>query len=84
MENDKYTNVYALTVYTIHLVLSNQLFFHSVQAIGFTYGDDDCDLIIGMDIITQGDLSVTNMEGRTVFSFRIPSLHIVDFEAEQK
>lgn len=50
---------------------------------GFTYGDDDCDLIIGMDIMTQGDLSLTNMEGRTVFSFRIPSLHVVDFEAEQ-
>jgi hypothetical protein len=35
-----------------------------------------------MDIMTQGDLSMTNLEGRTVFSFRIPSLHILDFEAE--
>jgi len=50
---------------------------------GFTFGDDDCDIIIGMDIMTQGDLALTNLEGRTVFSFRIPSLHTVDFEAEQ-
>ncbi|MFZ4632796.1 MAG: retroviral-like aspartic protease family protein [Saprospiraceae bacterium] len=71
-----------LSVYTIHLVLPSRLVFNSIQAIGFTYGDDDCDLIIGMDIMTQGDLSLTNMEGRTVFSFRIPSLHVVDFEAE--
>ena len=44
--------------------------------------EDDCDLIIGMDIMTQGDLAMTNLEGRTVFSFRIPSLYTVDFEAE--
>jgi hypothetical protein len=34
-----------------------------------------------MDIMTQGDLSITNFEGRTTFSFRTPSLHKVDFEA---
>ncbi len=77
------TGIVRFAVYTIHLVLLNRLVFHSVQVIGFTYADDDCDLIIGMDIMTQGDLSITNMEGRTVFSFRIPSLHVVDFEAEQ-
>jgi hypothetical protein len=32
--------------------------------------------------ITQGDLAITNLEGKTIFSFRIPSLHQVDFEAE--
>jgi hypothetical protein len=69
-------------VHKMHLILPNNLVFHDLEAIGFTYADDDCDLIIGMDIMTQGDLSLTNMEGRTVFSFRIPSLHVVDFEAE--
>ncbi len=77
------TGIVQLFIYTVHLVLPSGLVFHSVQAMGFTYGDDDCDIIIGMDIMTQGDLALTNLEGRTVFSFRIPSLHTVDFEAEQ-
>lgn len=48
----------------------------------FQYTDDDSDLIIGMDIITQGDFSITNFGGRTLFSFRIPSLHSIDYESE--
>ena len=33
----------------------------------------DFDMLIGMDIITLGDFSITNANGVTVFSFRIPS-----------
>lgn len=70
-------------VYLIQLGLPNHLVFEEVEAVEFAYSDeDDCDLIIGMDIMTQGDLAITHLEGKTVFSFRIPSLHRVDFEAE--
>ena len=70
-------------IYPVRLFLPNRVVFDEIEAIEFTYSeDDDCDLIIGMDIMTQGDLAMTNLEGRTVFSFRIPSLHTVDFEAE--
>jgi hypothetical protein len=37
------------------------------------------DVLIGMDIITQGDLAVTNANGITVFSFRIPSVACIDY-----
>lgn len=37
------------------------------------------DVLIGMDIITLGDFAITNAGGRTVISFRIPSLVHVDF-----
>lgn len=30
-----------------------------------------CDVLIGMDIITQGDFAITNVEGKTCMSFRI-------------
>jgi hypothetical protein len=73
--------VHRVPMYRANLSLPNNLVFHDMEFIQFTYTDDDCDLIIGMDIMTQGDLSMTNQEGRTVFSFRIPSLHTVDFEA---
>ncbi len=40
------------------------------------------DVLIGMDIITQGDVAITNLGGNTVFSFRIPSQKQVDFVQE--
>lgn len=40
------------------------------------------DILIGMDIITYGDFSITNYNGRTTFSFRIPSVNEVDFVSE--
>jgi len=36
-------------------------------------------MLLGMDVITKGDLSITNVGGRTVFSFRVPSVAEVDF-----
>ena len=42
----------------------------------------DADVLIGMDIIRRGDFVVTNGDGRTKFSFRIPSLATIDFVEE--
>jgi len=77
------SGILRVPVYLIQLGLPNHFVFEEVEAVEFAYSDDDdCDLIIGMDVMTQGDLGITNFEGKTVFSFRIPSLHRVDFEAE--
>lgn len=35
--------------------------------------------LIGMDVITRGDFSITNFEGETMMSFRVPSLQPIDF-----
>jgi len=37
------------------------------------------DALIGMDIITLGDFSITNFKGNTCMSFRMPSLHELDY-----
>jgi hypothetical protein len=37
------------------------------------------DLLIGMDIITLGDFSITNKDKNTVMTFRIPSVDCHDF-----
>lgn len=42
-------------------------------------GNIGCDVLIGMDVITQGDMSISNFNENTVFSFRVPSLEHVDF-----
>lgn len=36
-------------------------------------------LIIGMDIICAGDFSITNSDGKTTFSFRMPSIEKIDY-----
>lgn len=40
------------------------------------------EVLIGMDIITIGDFSITNQDGNTTFSFRVPSLTSVDYVVE--
>lgn len=40
------------------------------------------DLLIGMDIIALGDFVITNLNGKTTFSFRIPSMQRIDFLEE--
>lgn len=37
------------------------------------------DILIGMDVMNQGDFAVTNHGGLTKFSFRIPSQKHIDF-----
>ena len=41
-------------------------------------------MIIGMDVITKGDLSITNYQGKTVLTFREPSLETIDYVEELK
>ncbi len=42
------------------------------------------DALIGMNIINQGDFAVTNLNGRTKFSFRYPSINDIDFVEEER
>jgi predicted aspartyl protease len=63
--------------YLIHLTLENQVRFQHVRVTeGSIYG---ADVLIGMDVITQGDLAITNKDHMTTFSFRIPSIEKIDF-----
>lgn len=41
--------------------------------------DHSVGMIIGMNIISQGDFAITNMGGQTVMTFRTPSLQVIDF-----
>lgn len=68
-------------VYLISMFLPNKVVFPQVRV---TKGVlTDCDLLIGMDIINQGDFAVTHNDGKTMFSFRLPSIAKIDF-VEQK
>jgi preprotein translocase subunit SecA len=41
-------------------------------------------MLIGMDIITKGDFSISHFEGKTCFSFRVPSVQEMDFVEEHR
>ncbi|MBE0676857.1 MAG: SEC-C domain-containing protein, partial [Bacteroidales bacterium] len=43
--------------------------------------DDAAEFLLGMDVINRGDFSITNLLGKTVMSFRVPSLQTIDFVA---
>lgn len=40
------------------------------------------DVLIGMDIISRGDFSITNLKGKTCWSFRMPSMKEIDYVKE--
>ncbi|MCX3266535.1 aspartyl protease family protein [Pedobacter agri] len=54
------------------------------EGIAVTELDDlagDSEVLIGMDLISLGDFSITNHNGKTCMSFRIPSAHEIDYVA---
>lgn len=44
--------------------------------------DNSIGMLIGMDIISKGDFAITNFQGKTVMSFRVPSIEKVDYVAQ--
>ena len=66
-----------VNVYNISTVLPNNIFVPLITVAEGTFSGFD--LLIGMDIITQGDFSISNKDGKTVFGFRMPSYKEIDF-----
>jgi hypothetical protein len=67
--------------YLVDIYLPNKVVVTGVEVTEATLTDSD-DVLIGMDIITLGDFSITNANQKTTMSFRIPSIKEVDFVAE--
>lgn len=64
--------------YLIGIILPNSVGFNNVRvSLGSIAGG--ADILIGMDIINTGDFAVTNKDGKTAFSFRVPSVECIDF-----
>ena len=66
----------------VPLFYVDMLLFNNVRikdiSVGVTSARD-IDVIIGMDIINRGDFAISNRDGATTFSFRIPSIERFDF-----
>lgn len=64
-------------IYLINIYLPNKAKIVDIQVLEGT--PNSCDMLIGMDVITLGDFAVTNLDGKTMFSFRMPSMTEIDF-----
>lgn len=68
--------------YLVSISLPNKVIFPQVKVTkGVLTGFE---VLIGMDIINQGDFAITHNEGTTVFSFRLPSIEKIDFVEQGK
>lgn len=56
-------------VYRINLVLWGNMEFKDIEVTEYPLENHDCDLLIGMDIISKGKLVVDSTGGRTTVSF---------------
>ena len=76
--------IHIANVYMLDIMLRNMVEFQNIRVAEFM-SNDKFDCLIGMDILTQGDLAITNHDNRTVLSFRVPpgNAHI-DFVAAAK
>ena len=66
--------------YLVNIILPNNVV---IPTLTVTEGIlRDMDLLIGMDVIALGDFAVTNKNGKTTMSFRVPSCAEIDFVPE--
>lgn len=65
--------------YNVNLTLQNSVTFTNVIAGLFDDNGDGFDFLIGMDIISQGNLAVTNYNGTMRISFEYPAHGTIDF-----
>ncbi len=65
--------------YIVDVVLPNGVNVKDITVTGANALSGGCEVLIGMDIISLGDFSVTNYKDCTCMSFRIPSMHEIDY-----
>lgn len=71
-------------VYYVSIILPNNFLIHAIrvtecESLGGNFG-----ALIGMDVISNGDFAVSNYNGQTSMSFRVPSIERIDFVAEHQ
>lgn len=64
--------------YLVNLWLPMKVVIYNLRVTEGTTGEGT-DVLIGMDIINRGDFAVTNKNGKTVFTYRFPSVERIDF-----
>lgn len=70
-------------VYLVNVYLPNNVRCIGIKVIEAVLSGNT-EVLIGMDIISMGDFSFTNVNGKSCFSFRTPSIKEIDYVEEDK
>ena len=74
------TNTYLVNIYLPSEVTIGQVRVTEVELLSDNLPEGKRpQILVGMDVIGMGDFAVTNFSGKTVMSFRIPSVEEIDF-----
>ena len=68
-------------VHLLNIVLPNNVIIPNITVTELK-DLNSCDVLIGMNVITRGDFALTHVDGKTCFSFRMPSHKPIDFVPE--
>lgn len=68
-----------VNTYLVNILLPNSVRIPDVEVCDSEIGNQGLGVLVGMDIITKGDLAVSNFKGITMFSFRVPSQNATDY-----
>lgn len=71
---------YDTDTYLVNLYLPNKV---AIAGVRVSEGEvAGADVLVGMDVITGGDLAITNESGKTQWTFRVPPNESIDFVEE--
>lgn len=68
--------------YLVDIELPNNVRIKDLVVSDSEIGGQAIGMLVGMDVIGAGDFSVSNFNGKTVFTFRMPSEKTTDYVAE--
>ena len=71
-------------IYLADIKLPNNVSVKNANVCGSKIGQQGIGLLVGMDIISKGDLAISNFNNRTIFSFRYPACDDINFVGEAR
>ena len=76
------SGIFTSNTYLVNILLPNNIPVTDILVQEADIGAAGIGLLIGMDIITSGDFSVSNYNGKTAFTFRTPSQRKIDYVSD--
>ena len=71
-----------VNTFLVSIILPNNVIVPNIEVCDSEIGDQNVDVLVGMNIITMGDLAISNYNNQTVFTFRVPSRKRTDYAME--
>ena len=71
-------------IYEVDIIISDNIRFNNVYVCEMNIQYQQIGMLIGMDLISQGDFATSNFNGQTTFTFRKPSKSKIEFTSHEQ